>query len=91
MRSVTRTLAIAAILPLMAACTPVTAAMLDITPVGANSRALAHGFDSNFPGLALWVMLILATVHLGVSLRCGAAARRLEQALAKRRASPRRR
>lgn len=92
MSGVTRTLAVAAILPLLAASSAASAAILDISAAGTNGHALAYaGASSSFSQVALWVMLILAAAHFGVSLRCRTVALRLRGAQAKRRMPIRRR
>jgi hypothetical protein len=89
MYSVTRNLTIAALLPVLAACSPESVGKRDIDIVGASGHALgfAHGFAGSFPGPTLLAMLILATLHLGVSLRRRAAALRLAPARARRRST----
>lgn len=57
-----------------------------IYPVGPDGQGFgfSQGFATGVPEPTVWTMLILGFAHLGVSLRCRAAALRLGPALAKR-------
>jgi hypothetical protein len=57
-----------------------------VYPVGADGQGFGYtqGFATGVPEPTVWAMLILGFAHLGVSLRCRAAALRLAPARAKR-------
>lgn len=82
MSSVTRSLAIAAILPFLGASSAASAAIPDDTAVVVQNH---NSFMPYVPEATTWVMLILGFGHLGVSLRCRAAALRMVPARARRR------